>query len=425
MLRRKVVNYFDENIWSGIVKSKEAMIHGVIIGAIVGFGIIIVDYFVNDIILINVKNFSSIYFYLVPFFGFLTVGLIYKLNHLDNSSMADEIVEVFHHGDSKINLKYVFLKFISFLITIGSGLTVGMEGACKWIGGIIGVFYYRLTKRIKFFNKLQPDLIICMMSGASAGIGAIFKAPLSGTIMALESPFKKDFAHGPLIQSFISAVTSYAVYTAVRGDSKFFLLSINYKLKFSDIIISMLLGVLCGFFSNLLNKYNAFVRNYFQSRKIEKYILGGLLISILSFTYLTIEKRQDILFSGIDVINNIFNSNYGLKILIVMGIFRFLSYIVTFSFGGVGGQFLPIATLGAILGYLIQLTANISSPQVFPLIGIASFVTASYSGLLFGPVLIAEISGEPNLVVLGIAASSVSFLVTNGISNSKFQVHHR
>lgn len=425
MLNNKIKKYFDENLFAGVINSKEAMIHGMIIGIIVGCSVVLIDILINDYIFNVVKKLESNYFYFLPFLGFISVGVIYKYAKIINTSMADEIVQVFHHGDRDINPKYVFSKFVSFLITISAGLTVGMEGACKWIGGILGVFYFRIFKRIPFFKKYHPDLIISMMSGASAGIGAIFKAPLSGTIMALESPFKKDFAHKPLVQSFISAVTSYAIYTSIRGDEKFFQLHLTYKLNYIDILFSMLLGIFCGFFSNLLIKFNIFVRTMFENKNFIKYVIGGVSLSFLAYFYLTIEKRQDILFSGVSVIENIFHSKYSINILIVLLLFRFVAYVITFSFGGVGGQFLPIATLGAGLGFLIQLVFNLNLPEVFPLIGIASFITASYNGLLFGPVLIAEITGEPNLVVLGIAASSVSFLVTNGVSNSRFQKHSR
>jgi len=59
------------------------------------------------------------------------------------------------------------------------------------------------------------------------------------------------------------------------------------------------------------------------------------------------------------------------------------------------------------------------------MIGIASFIAASYNGLLFGPVLIAEITGESSMVVLGIVASTIAYLISNGVSNSSHQKEHR
>ena len=66
-----------------------------------------------------------------------------------------------------------------------------------------------------------------------------------------------------------------------------------------------------------------------------------------------------------------------------------------------------------------------SQPGLFTLIGIAAFTGASYNSLLFAAVFIAEATGSPALVVPGLIASSMAFLVAAGISNSESQRTHR
>ncbi len=425
MIQQTIKTYLKETVIDGVNKSKEAMAHGVLIGAIVGLSIALIDYIVNDILLYQVSKVPVVYLALLPFIGFILIGFVSILGKIKNTSMADEIVKVFHLGDQEINYRYVLNKFLAFLLTMMFGLTVGLEGACKWLGGIIGVFYYRFFFKIRYFRNIKPDLIISMMSGASAGISAIFKAPLSGTIMALESPFKKDFAHKPLVQSFISAVTSYTVYSAFRGSEKFFAVNVKYTLRHSDIFYAALLGLLCGLISTILIKTNNHIKHSASKNNYLKFVIGGTLMSLLAFIYFEMYNSQDVLFSGMPIINKIFESKIPIDLILIIFGFRFLAYIFTFSFGGVGGQFLPSAALGASIGYLIQNYFNLQLPHVFTLLGISSFITASYNGLLFGPVLIAEITGQSNLVVLGIVSSSVSFLVTNGVSNSNFQKQTR
>lgn len=425
MIQNKIKNYIKETVLDGVNKSKEAMAHGVLIGLIVGFVIAFVDYLINDLLLSRVSRIPTIYQSLLPFAGFILIGLVSSVGKIKNSSMADEIVRVYHHGDEELNLRYVLNKFLAFVLTMVFGLTAGLEGACKWLGGVIGVFYFRLFPKNKYLESNRPELITSMMSGASAGISAIFKAPLSGTIMALESPFKKDFAHKPLVQSFISAVTSYTVYVAFRGSEKFFLVDVKYALRHDDIFYAVILGLSSGIISTILIRATRRIKNSVTEKYFLKYIIGGALLTLLAVMYFEIHKTQDILFSGMPLINSVFASKVSLGLILIIFAFRFFAYIFTFSFGGVGGQFLPSAALGAVIGYLIQFYFGLHLPHVFTLLGISSFITASYNGLLFGPVLIAEITGQPSLVVLGIVSSCISFLVTNGVSNSSYQKHTR
>ena len=55
-----------------------------------------------------------------------------------------------------------------------------------------------------------------MLAGAAAGISAIFRAPLTGAIMGVESPYKHDLAHESLIHALVAAATSYATFAFFR-----------------------------------------------------------------------------------------------------------------------------------------------------------------------------------------------------------------
>jgi CBS domain-containing protein len=93
--------------------------------------------------------------------------------------------------------------------------------------------------------------------------------------------------------------------------------------------------------------------------------------------------------------------------------------------GGVGGLFVPSATIGAALGAACDVMFHPSQPGLFTLIGIAAFTGASYNSLLFAAVFVAEATGSPALVVPGLIASAMAFLVAAGISNSESQKERR
>jgi CIC family chloride channel protein len=83
-----------------------------------------------------------------------------------------------------------------------------------------------------------------ILAGAAAGIGAIFKAPLTGIIFALEAPFKDDLAHEALVPSLVSAVTSYLTLIAIDGSEPLFSFLGVASFSLTDIAASAVLSLL-------------------------------------------------------------------------------------------------------------------------------------------------------------------------------------
>jgi len=410
----------------GIRTSKAAIVNGIFIGLIVGLIISFYDWIITDLMTKNFRQLPQSWLGLLPLLGMILTGLMIKFFRIKRTSMADEIVFAYHTDVNNIETEKSVPKLIASIFTIGMGGSAGLEGASKWVGAVAGLIYQKTMNRLTFLKKFEGNLTIGMMTGASAGIAAIFKAPLSGTIMALESPYKKDLAHEPMVQSFLGAVSSYAIYTALRGNQKFFAINISYTLRWEDILISALIGIVSGLFSLYFLKLFIKVREGISTIPLMmKYFLGGLFLSLIAYAGLFLFGHYVTLFGGNDIINNIFANQYKIRSAYLIAFFKSIATIVTFAFGGIGGLFLPSATIGACLGLVCQLVFHVATPGILPIIGIASFIAASYNGLLFGPVLIAEITGESSMVVLGIVASTIAYLISNGVSNSSHQKEHR
>ena len=426
-MKESITNYINESM-VGVKASKPAILNGVIIGVIVGLMIAFYDWLLSDIFAHELLNIIPLNLVgILPFIGMLLTGLIVKNFNILTTTTADEVIHAYHTTSKSLRLDKSIPKFFATITTIGFGGSAGLEGASKWIGAAAGLFTQKVINFLKPVLKFEGNLTDSIMTGASAGIAAIFKAPLSGTIMALESPYKKDFAHEPLVQSFIGAVTSYTVFTQFRGSAKFFIINVNYELRWQDILICAFIGVITGLFStSFLNILKAINTSFTSKLNVmTKYFLGGLLLTILAYIGFYYLGHYVTMFGGNNIITNLFQNKYDIDQTFFISILKSLATIITFAFGGIGGLFLPSATIGACIGEMFQLIFHFATPGILPIIGIASFIAASYNGLLFGPVLIAEISGEPSLVVLGIVASTISYLISNGVSNSNHQKIHR
>jgi CBS domain-containing protein len=183
-------------------------------------------------------------------------------------------------------------------------------------------------------------------------------------------------------------------------------------------------GLASHLFLGLLAKMK---KSYSRSTtpRIFKNLLGGVLLSLLALLTLHVAHTPATLQAGLPVANALLNGKFLLWICVFLFAAKLLATVITFGMGGVGGLFVPSATIGAALGAACDALFHPSQPGLFTLIGIAAFTGASYNSLLFAAVFIAEATGSPALVVPGLIASSAAFLVAAGISNSEAQREHR
>ena len=56
-----------------------------------------------------------------------------------------------------------------------------------------------------------------MVAGAAAGVAAIFKAPATGCVFALEVPYQDDFARKMLLPALVASASGYLAFVAVHG----------------------------------------------------------------------------------------------------------------------------------------------------------------------------------------------------------------
>ena len=94
-------------------------------------------------------------------------------------------------------------------------------------------------------------------------MAAVFRAPLTGLIFALEMPYHYDLAHEALVPSLIASVVSYATLVAILGSQPLFGFIGAGGFGEKDLVWSALLGVVCGFaamvFATTFRRFRAFM----------------------------------------------------------------------------------------------------------------------------------------------------------------------
>lgn len=391
------------------------------IGAVVGAAIAAYDFVVNELLWAHISEQGLWLQMISPVIGMSLAGCLLQFFRVRSSSMADEVVSAYHDPKAMMPVEMAAGKLAASVATMGFGASAGMEGASKWLGATLGFLVQRFCSR---FAATRFSQRTSLLAGASAGIAAIFRAPLSGAIMGVESPYKHDLAHEALVPALVSSAVSFWTFTSFRPATPYFPITFEYHATSRDLLVAVPLGLSAGIASHLFLGLLARLRSAFTRgfpRMAVRTTAGGLLLLALAYLGYRLLGAPVTLHAGLPVANAMLNGQYVFGACLLIFVLKLAATAITFGSGGVGGLFVPTATIGAALGACWDAAVPSAQPGVFTLLGIAAFAGASYNSLLFSVVFIAEATGDVFLVVPALIASTVAFVTTAGISNSRAQ----
>ena len=103
------------------------------------------------------------------------------------------------------------VKALASAVTIGTGGSAGQEGPVAQVGAGVGSTIARALK------LPVRDRRLLLLSGGSAGVGAMFCSPLGGALFMPEVLYKRsDLEADALIPCIISSIFAYATFTTVK-----------------------------------------------------------------------------------------------------------------------------------------------------------------------------------------------------------------
>ena len=154
---------------------------------------------------------------LVVALGGLLAGIIvFRLAPEAEGHGTDAAIAAFHHGARRIRARIPLIKLVASAITIGSGGSGGREGPTAQIGAGFGSFLARVL------DLDARDARIAVSTGIGAGIGAIFRAPLGGAVLAVEIPYREDVESDALVPAFVGSIVAYSIFGAIVGFAPIF-----------------------------------------------------------------------------------------------------------------------------------------------------------------------------------------------------------
>ena len=335
-------------------------------------------------------------------------------------STADEYVRTFHDDTyERMGPRPVLGRVLASIATIGYGGALGLEGPSIYAGAAIGSNIQRRFARL--FSR--EDVRLLLVAGAAAGVAAIFKAPATGALFAIEVPYRADLARRNVLPAMVAAATSYVTFAAVDGTSPILPVDGNPPFDWRDLGGALAVGLLCGVGARLFSTViGAFKHLRIAEIPFGLRILGaGVTLALLAYLAEAAADAPLTLGPGYDVIEWATDPSHAQWLVLTLLVLRVGAVLATLGGGGAGGLFIPLVVIGALTGRLTSGAFGMADNELLLVVGMAAFLGAGYRTPLAAVTFVAETTGRPGFVVPALLATAASQLVLGDSSVSGHQ----
>lgn len=292
-------------------------------------------------------------------------------------------------------------KFVGGVLSVGLGLFLGREGPSIQLGASVGQGFSELTKADETEKK------ILLSAGASAGLAAAFNAPIAGLLFVVEE-VHHNFSPLVWLTSFASAITANFVSLTFFGLQPVLHLGEIPSIPLSNYWLLILLGILLGVLGRFYQVVLLSLAKWFSYLPLPAYLHGVipfLLVIPIGYYF------PNLLGGGNQIVLSLGTQAPALVVLLGIFALRFAFSMVSYGSSLPGGIFLPILTLGGLIGALFGQSAvqflgmDPALVKDLVIVAMAGYFAAIGKAPLTAIILVTEMVGSlVHLMPLGLTA---------------------
>ena len=337
----------------------------------------------------------------VPVAGALIVGLMARYgSEKIRGHGIPEALEAILINRSRVEPKVAILKPISSAISIGSGGPFGAEGPIIMSGGAFG------SMIAQFFHLSSMERKTLLAAGAAGGMAAIFSAPVSAVLLAVEL-LLFEWKPRSLIPVALASVTAGAARLYLLGMGPMFPTPPHPAFIGPVGLLSCLLvGLLAGGLSVLLTEAVYLTEDFFHRLPLHWMwwpLIGGLVIGVGGLIF------PPALGVGYDLIGDLLRGDSTRAL--ILGILIVKSIIWAFSLGSgtSGGVLAPLLMIGGALGGIEALFLPHFGLGFWPLVSMGAVLAGTMRAPLTAVVFSIELTGDLNMMAPLLLASAIAY----------------
>lgn len=300
-------------------------------------------------------------------------------------------------------------KFIGGVLGVGAGLFLGREGPSIQLGAMVAQGFSEKTKASTSESK------IFLSSGAAAGLSAAFNAPIAGLMFVIEE-VHHTFSPLMWLTSLTAAIAANLVSLNFFGLQPVLYVENVPQLPLSLYLPLAILGILLGLLGYVYQTTLLSLPRWFAKTKLPPnfYCIVPLLL-ILPIGYFF----PHYLGGGNQIVIALGHQYFPLIFLCIIFLLRFVFSMISYGSNLPGGIFLPILTLGALIGaiYGTALQQLFGMDPIFirdfAIFAMAGYFTAIGKAPLTAILLVTEMVGNITHLMPLAVVSLVAYVVND------------
>jgi len=334
---------------------------------------------------------------------------------------TSNLLEVVVAGDGRLPFRTAFIKFLSSLVTIGTGGSIGREGGIVQLSATLASKWGQLAKWPPYRLRM---LVGC---GAASGIAAAYNAPISGAVFAaliVLGNFSMNLFAPVVCASVVAATVSRTFF----GISPWYNVPPFEFTRMTQLPWFVLLGIAAGVMGAVFLKLLHGSENLFAKMRIPVYArltIGGLIVGVIAIWFPEVwgngyEVTKWLLQDPSELLASA-SSHENIVLVFLAGLLlaKLLATLATVGSGAVGGVFTPTLFLGASLGAWFGTTLHVLKAghdlpvAAFTVVGMGSMLAATTRSPLLAIIMIFEISLDYSIMLPLMLACVVSIIVAS------------
>jgi CIC family chloride channel protein len=348
-------------------------------------------------------------FAIPPLLSLVTGLLLAKVFPDVRGSGVPQTEAAYHLSGGVIPARVPLGKFITGVLCIGSGHSMGREGPSVQIGaGIASVVGRWLGLSPRRVRDLVPV-------GAAGALAAAFNTPVAAVLFALEEIIG-DMNAALLGSTVVASVAAVIVERSILGNEPLFHVPTYRLVHPAELLAYAALGILGGVVSLVFCKVLLALRGLFlrlpQHTKIFQPAIGGLVIGAI------LVYSPAIMGVGYEYVDQALNGGMLLKTMAILCFLKLGATIVSYASGNAGGIFAPSLYIGAMAGGAVGMLVHrvapfpTGDPGAYALVGMGTL----FAGIIRAPMtsvfMIFEITQDYQILVPLMVANMLSFLIS-------------
>ncbi|MBI3490275.1 MAG: chloride channel protein [Acidobacteria bacterium] len=302
-----------------------------------------------------------------------------------------------------------FGKFLTGVLCIGSGHSMGREGPSVQIGA-------GLASVIGRWLRLSPQRVRDLVPvGAAGALAAAFNTPVSAVVFALEEIIG-DMNAALLGSTVVASVAAVIVERSILGNAPLFRVPTYHLVHPAELAAYAALGVIGGvvslaFCEGLLALRALFSRLPAPTKMLQP-ALGGLIIGGLLLV------TPAVMGVGYEYVDQALNGGLLLKTMVLLCALKIVATTISYASGNAGGIFAPSLYIGAMAGGAVGTIVHRFAPfptgdtGAYALVGMGTL----FAGIIRAPMtsvfMIFEITQDYQILVPLMVANMLSFAIS-------------